>query len=289
MNFLWRWLVIMGISFEKTRFSKIKVGRRTLFSQLYRIVSAVLHSPKQIKTFWNDTVYLPERSNYELLILGESLRTRGSTTTFRRRIKPGMTVVDLGANIGVYTLLAASLVGEEGKVYAFEPEPYNHTLLVKNVRANGYRNVVCVQRAVSNKSGEAVLFTGQYRVSHSLSAFAAVEPEHGITVATTSLDEFFQKQGWPTIDFIKMNIEGWEWFVIDGMTEILRRSKHLKMMLEFYPELIRKMGIDPALFIQRLEDENFTVQIIDETKGLQPFNEMNLRHRHGGNLLCERR
>jgi FkbM family methyltransferase len=288
-RFIWRWLVIIGTSFERTRFSKVKIGRRTLFAHLYRIVTAVLHPPGQIKTFWNDTVYLPERSNYELLILGENLRTRGSTTTFRQQIRPGMVVVDLGANIGVYTLLAASLVGEKGRVYAFEPDPENYALLAKNVQANGYRNVVCRQQAVSNKSGEALLFTGEYRVSHSLSTFFAVNPELSITVATTSLDDFFQKQGWPPIDFIKMNIEGWEWFVIEGMTEILSRSRCLKMMLEFYPDYIQKMGIDPAFFIQRLKDEGFTVQIIDEVQGLQPFNDINLRHRHGGNILCERR
>jgi FkbM family methyltransferase len=199
-----------------------------------------------------------------------------------------MVVVDLGANIGVYTLLAASLVGAQGRVYAFEPDPANYVLLEKNVRANGYRNIVCRQKAVSDKSGEAKLFRGEYAVSHSLSDVAAVDPEMSLTVATTSLDDFFRGLGWPRIGFIKMNIEGWEWFVIKGMTEVLQRSKDLEMMLEFYPDLIRKMGIDPASLIQRLEDDGFTIRIIDEVKGLQPFNETNLRRRHGGNILCER-
>jgi FkbM family methyltransferase len=199
-----------------------------------------------------------------------------------------MTVVDLGANIGVYTLLAASLVGEQGRVYAFEPDPDNYALLVKNVEANGYHNVVCRQQAVSDRSGEAPLFKGEYGVSHSLSTFAAVDPGLSRTVATTSLDDFFRGQGWPPVDFIKMNIEGWECFVIRGMKGVLDRSGNLKMMLEFYPDIISKMGVDPEGFIRRLQGDCFTIQIIDETKGLLPFNSANLERRDGGNILCER-
>lgn len=285
---LWRFLVIAGRAFEKTRIAKVKIGRKTLLAHLFGLFSALFPTPEQIRTFWNNTIYLPKRANYELLILGESLRSRGSTAVFRQRVKSEMAVVDVGANIGYYTLLAASLVGEQGRVYAFEPDPVNYALLERNVQANGYRNVVCRQQAVSNKSGETKLFAGEYGVSHSLTASAVVDPNVSIKVATTTLDDFFQEQGWPHIDFIKMNIEGWEWFAIQGMTQILRRSKDLKMIVEFYPDLLQKIGIEPAVFIKRLKDADFTIQIIDEEKGLLPFDELNLRYRHGGNILCEK-
>jgi len=69
------------------------------------------------------------------------------TNLFKRVVSEGMTVVDLGANIGYYTLLAAKLVGRKGKVFAFEPGPDNFSLLLKNIEANGYDNVIPVQKS----------------------------------------------------------------------------------------------------------------------------------------------
>ncbi len=76
------------------------------------------------------------------------------TELFKKNIKPGVTVVDIGAHIGYYTVIAAQLVGDKGKVYAFEPDPRNFKLLQRNVEANGYSNVVLVNKAVSDKIEE---------------------------------------------------------------------------------------------------------------------------------------
>ena len=81
-----------------------------------------------------------------------------TTEKFKEVVREGDVVVDLGANMGYFTLLAARLVGKEGKVYAFEPEPINYSLLVKNVELNGYDNVVTVPKAVSHQSGIVRLF-----------------------------------------------------------------------------------------------------------------------------------
>src|SRR3989338_8733486 len=70
-------------------------------------------------------------------------------------LKPGMTFVDVGANIGLFSLMAARQVGPTGKVYAFEPGADNCTLLRKNIEQNGYRNVTIVEKAVSEKPGPA--------------------------------------------------------------------------------------------------------------------------------------
>lgn len=284
----WRWLVKAGRAFEGTRLAKLRLGRRTLLARLFGLASAILPVPKQIRTFWNDTMYLPEKPAFELIILGATPRWPSSTATFRECLKPGMAVADLGAWIGYYTLLAASMVGDGGRVYAFEPDPANYALLEKNVRANGYRNVVCRRQAVSDRSGEARLFAGEYSVSHSLSTFAAVDPQMSIPVATTSLDDFFRAQGWPRIDFVKMNLEGWEGFVIAGMAELLQRSPRLTIMMEYYPDLMQKTEADPAVMMKKLTDAGFTFRIIDEERGLLPFNEDNLRHRRGGNILGEK-
>ena len=80
------------------------------------------------------------------------------TEVFKKEIEKGDTVLDLGSHIGYYTLIAAELVGEKGKVFAFEPEPTNFVLLKKNIKINNYQNVIPVQKAVSNKNGKGRLY-----------------------------------------------------------------------------------------------------------------------------------
>ena len=72
------------------------------------------------------------------------------TDVVTKEIQPGDTVLDLGANIGYFTLLFAKLVGNNGIVFAFEPEPQNIALLTKNIKINNYKNVTLVPKAVSN-------------------------------------------------------------------------------------------------------------------------------------------
>ncbi len=91
------------------------------------------------------------------------------TQLFESHIKEGDVVLDLGANIGYFTLIAAKLVGVNGKVYAFEPDPTNFSFLKRNVEINNYKNVVCEQKAVSNENGKLKLFlhkfqTGAYTI-----------------------------------------------------------------------------------------------------------------------------
>ena len=80
------------------------------------------------------------------------------TDLIKKHVKRGDVVLDLGANIGYFTLILPRLVGEEGKVFAFEPDPENFALLKKNVEINSYQNVVLVQKAVSNRNGKATLY-----------------------------------------------------------------------------------------------------------------------------------
>jgi len=80
------------------------------------------------------------------------------TELVRKEVKKGDVVLDIGANIGYYTLIFAKLVGQEGEVLAFEPDPNNFALLKKNIEINGYRNVSLLQKAVSNRSGKIRLY-----------------------------------------------------------------------------------------------------------------------------------
>src|SRR4030042_4007070 len=89
---------------------------------------------------------------------------------FKQLAKEGDTVVDIGAHIGYYTLLAARIVGDTGKVYAFEPDPANHDVLVGNIKLNGFQNVVTVRKAISDKNGQIELYLNEKNTGgHSIS------------------------------------------------------------------------------------------------------------------------
>jgi FkbM family methyltransferase len=221
---------------------------------------------------------------------------RGTTQLFERIVKPGMVVIDLGAHVGYYTLLAAKLVGPEGKVYAFEPEPTNYALLLKNIALNGYENIVTTRVAVSNRVGPATLFltsldSGRHSTHHH------GLPEGGtVAVEATTLDAFLQAEGWPTVDLVKIDVEGAELEVLEGMDQLLRKSSELKLIIEFNPFSLHNAGADPLQLLDKLASWHFSVHCIDERKGVLPLEETDvrslsarlLRRESSVNLFCSR-
>jgi FkbM family methyltransferase len=284
---IWRFLTVAETGLEATKVAGVSVAGMTVRERLFRAVRAFLTPPDRVTVLGDNCLYLPKRAAWEPSYLN-GVYERGTTSLFQRIVKPGMMVVDVGAHIGYFTLLAARLVGETGKVYAFEPEPENFALLAKNVEVNRYRNVVCRQQAVCQETGSAELFLGKYSITHSLSRPAGSDGAGSISAETTSLDDFFAREGWPSIHLVKMDIEGWEWSALAGMTELLRRCRHLKLVLEFTPSLLLGAGVEPTTFLQRLQDLGFSIRAVDDVEGLQPLEMSSLHRRRGSNLLCER-
>lgn len=184
-----------------------------------------------------------------------------TTVLFKQLVRRGMTVIDLGAQIGYFTLLAASLVGEKGRVFAFEPEPRNYALLVKNIEVNAFKNVIPLQKAVSYKTGKVNLFLSKADSSgHSLfKAKVARRMEtlaESIMVDVVSLDEFFNDNGCP-IDVIKMDVEGAEMTVLLGMAKILEGNDNPKIFTEFNPAALQKSGVPPEEYWNKLMQFGF--------------------------------
>jgi FkbM family methyltransferase len=190
----------------------------------------------------------------------------GTTRFFETFLKDGMTVVDVGAHIGYFTLLAARLVGSEGKVYAFEPHPTNFQLLVKNIEANRFKNVICIQKAVSNKCGKCKL----YLASHSSgqhSIFSNVtQTKVYVEVETVTLDSFFASLGWPSVDLIKIDVEGAEKMVFEGMRELIHRNPNLKIVFELNLDCQKRGGINPIDLFVVLKREGFNSFYLLEEK-----------------------
>lgn len=226
----------------------------------------------------------------------------GSHETFETElilsnIHPGDTVLDIGANIGYYTLLFARLVGPQGRVFAFEPDPRNFALLKLNVRQNGYTNVTLVPKAVAAKAGHVRLYRSQEnRGDHRI--YDSNENRESVDVETMVLDEYFADDP-GRIDFVKMDIQGAEASAMEGMQNILTRNRQVRIATEFWPRGIRLCGNDPERFLRGLLQLGFHVQVIDhQAERILPLDvpallsrlpEAPITDMNFTNLFCERR
>ena len=159
---------------------------------------------------------------------------RDETYWFLRTVKPGDTIVDVGANAGYYTVIGSKLVGDKGKVYAFEPEPASFELLQKNVRLNGLTNVVLERKALSNRKGTLKIFIADANKGDHRIYQPEGESRPSVDVETVRMDEYF-RDNTRRIDFIKIDTQGAEGVILEGMKGLLeglrRRADHLHGVL----------------------------------------------------------
>jgi FkbM family methyltransferase len=187
-----------------------------------------------------------------------------SETAFvRRYVQPGMSVVDVGANLGYYTLLAANRVGAIGRVLAIEPDPHNFALLQKNVSGNLLSNVTMENSALGARGAEAALFLsrlnyGDHRLHPDASGLRV-----SIAVKVRTLDEIVDSLGWGTIDFLKMDVQGYEYEVLLGMKKILGASPRVVVLTEFWPHGLEMAGSSPAAFLSAFHALGFTTSVLE--------------------------
>lgn len=192
-----------------------------------------------------------DRDEYlKLLLEQDSIMTK----FVKKEIKKGDMVLDLGANIGYWTCLLAELVGDKGHVYAFEPEPNNFQLLKKNIEINGYKNVTLEQKAVSDKTGKIRLFISDVKTDHRIYDWSG--HQNSIEIDAVRLDDYF-KDNELIINYIKSNLQGADFAAVKGMSSLIKRSKTLKMIVEYHPDTMLEFGSDPKEFIEVLVSEGF--------------------------------
>lgn len=169
-----------------------------------------------------------------IAVLGwHELRT---TEFFLDLLHEGSTVIDVGANVGYFTLLAAKLVGDSGTVLAFEPEPTCFSLLSRSVQKNGFRNVKPFPQCVSDIDGEQTLHLSVTRNKglHSISRDLGGQT---IRVPSTRLDTIGKAQGLRSVDLLKIDAEGAEPEVLKGAAHLLESGKVRNVIMEWeHPE-----------------------------------------------------
>jgi len=212
----------------------------------------------------NDQVMTPT-----ILVLGRW--EIAETDWFLRIVKPGDTVVDAGANIGYYTVIGSRLVGDKGKVYAFEPDPANFALLEKNVRLNGLTNVVLERKALSNRKGTLKLFIGDQNKGDHRIYQPEGESRPSVDVEAVRLDEYF-KDYQRGIDVLKTDTQGAEGVILEGVTGLLEhQSEGPTIFMEFWPHALKGMGTDAGALLKMLQSYNYKLYDInpkDNKRGL---------------------
>lgn len=247
------------------------IGKAPGVWALYRFLFQHLWTNKSIIEVQGGKMYvnpdgLPQRYREAFRGYIISIWEKLTTEKFKEVVREGDVVVDLGASMGYFTLLAAKLVGKKGKVYAFEPAPINYSLLIKNIELNGYDNVVLVQKAVSNVSGTVKLFLSNEDIGNN-TIYQYGDNREFVEVESVALDEFFRDKE-HRVNVIKMDIEGAEMAALLGMDRIIRGNKKLKMFSEFYPSLMSAAGYSPEDFVHKLiDDYHFSIQPIDRLPG----------------------
>lgn len=141
-------------------------------------------------------------------------------------LRPGSVFYDVGANVGFFATIAARLVGTEGRVFAFEPVAANADQIHRNARLNRFENIAVVQRAVAAASGRSEFWNAEYSGGGALtSAPKPPDATSMLRVDVVALDDFVYGEKSPPPDVVKVDVEGAELEVLNGMERLLSERR----------------------------------------------------------------
>ncbi len=186
-------------------------------------------------------------------------------------VKKSNVVVDVGANIGWYTLLAAKKIGVTGKVVALEPENSNFELLKKSIENNKFTNITPFKLSVSNRNGTQRLWLAKNNIGGHSTVTHNSDNAGVVDVETVTLDTFLLGLDVKFVDFLKVDVEGGEPEVIEGALEYIQSKRVKNILLEWnYEFWVNKKNLIKLLndhyevyqivrspFLVKKRDENF--------------------------------
>ena len=172
-------------------------------------------------------------------------------------IAPGSTVIDVGANIGFFTVAFARRVGSEGHVIAFEPDGRNVTTLRWNLDRAGIANVVVVEAALADCSGPGTLYLNpSHPADHRIFAGGETRPHEAVPLVT--LDEYLAASPVVApISLIKIDIQGAEMKALRGMTKTLARVPDATLLVEYTPGALRDAGDSPEALLDFFRSRHY--------------------------------
>ena len=194
---------------------------------------------------------------------------RNEHAALGRLVRPGMTVLDVGANLGLYTLLLAKLVGPTGRVVAFEPDPDLFALLLRNIALNKCSNIEAHNQALGSREDRLmlrrlILNSGD----NTLGSGGGRQFRQNVEVKVVALDEFL-----PDLrpDLVKIDVQGWEFEVLLGMEKMLSANHQTQVSFELWPAGLKRAGCSPTDLMQWLHARGLQLHhpesraLLDET------------------------
>ena len=209
----------------------------------------------------------------------------GSLALVRKLLKSGDTFIDIGANVGLFSVAAGRKVGPTGSVLAFEPAPETMAALTDTIRLNGLKAIVTLhQCAAGRENGTALFHVG--RICGHSSLLPLDEKRETIDISIVAVDDIV---GGRKVDLIKIDVEGWELEVLEGLRVTLANNPHASVLMEFGTSHIKRAGSKPLEWIEKIRTFDLNIYEIDEdTAALAPLRSEGLDNIVSINLLLSR-
>jgi FkbM family methyltransferase len=215
--------------------------------------------------------------------IGRPLLMKGSyeqstSETFLKYLKPDSCIIDIGANIGYYSLLAASQC-PRGKVFSFEPDKNNFQLLKTSIAYNGFEEIIQAYNFAVSNANKTIIISDLGNTSNSgarvtadnedfLKSLTSAPDANFKNIKAVQLDTFLTEI---RVDIVKIDIEGHEPFAIRGMLNILRRDKPI-IFAEFAPSNLKLFGdIEPSEFLELLLNIGYDISLVERSGKLVKF------------------
>lgn len=257
-----RWLFRLSRIAERTGWKDSALGRATAQWVARRFLRGPSNLPPSTLSFRlhgldlafpRDCAFVYARPDFE----------RGTRRLLGELLQPGMTVADVGANVGYLTALMARAVGPSGKVYAVEPAPANVDILRHNVRTNRLDNVEVLPFACGTARRERVLYLRPNATLHSLHPGRDEDGLSEARVAERTLDDLVHEP----VDLVKIDTEGAEIDVLEGMGQLLENCSSLHLIVEWNVPGLQRAHRAPNALPVWLRSRGFSVRVIDEATG----------------------
>jgi FkbM family methyltransferase len=186
------------------------------------------------------------------------------TQFISRHLRSGMTMIDVGANLGYHTAHAARLVGPGGRVLAIEPDPYNFALLKRNIAWNKLDQVTPLNVALGAKGGAANLYCSRENLGDHRLFSGPGDGRKSVQVPVVRLDDLCEEHGLAGVDLVKMDVQGYEPYVLQGMQQTLAANPRLVVVAEFWPLGMEAAGSSVEEFFAAFEPHGFAAHLLEE-------------------------
>jgi FkbM family methyltransferase len=212
---------------------------------------------------WNVRMFFPaQRKGFGKFIFAFREYYEPELAYLERILSPGKVFIDVGANFGVYTLIASKLVGESGRVFAFEPTAQSFAILRQNIALNQFSNVRAFQAALAQTRGKTWLYHGFDPVGNSL-GMDPLGGGKGEEVQIEALDSLLEEHGIDRVDAIKIDVEGAEELVLRGAIRTLITHSPV-VIFECNPGCAARLGLSPYGARDLLKSLNYEFVVLGD-------------------------